>query len=184
MQDLNQKVAIYDKAVERFGSDVARFNKGVALMQKGDDAAAADAFAKVKTVDADLYNANGVIALHKGDLAAAANAFRAAGADHAFAKANMGAVDILNGNYAKAAEELADAPGCCNNTTLAYILTGQLDKAEAAIHCQDYPVQYLHAIIAARKGDAAGVKTYLEKASGSPKFADRAAKDIEFAAYR
>ena len=184
VRDLDQKVAIYDKAIERFGSDVARFNKGVALLQKGDDAAAADAFAKVKTVDADLYNVNGVIALHKGDLAAATNSFRAAGADHPLAKANQGAVDILNGNYAKAAEELADAPGCCNNTTLAYILTDQLDKAEAAIHCQDPQVQYLHAIIAARKGDSEGVKTYLEKAGAAAKFTERAAKDIEFAAYR
>jgi len=135
----------------------------------------------VKTADADLQNAKGIIALHKGDLAAASKAFAAAG--DANGKANQGIVDILSGNYDKAAQELADAKGCCNNTVLAYILTKQYDKAAAAVHCNDPRVHYLKAIIAARQGKADEVKASLEKAYADDAFKARAAKDVEFAGF-
>ncbi|MCQ2140704.1 MAG: hypothetical protein MJZ09_10075 [Bacteroidales bacterium] len=178
----DKKVDIYKKAVEKFASDRAQYNLAVALLNLGKDADAAAALAKVKANDGDVANAQGVIALRKGDLTAAAKSFAKAGTDAA--KANMGVVDILNGNYAKAATELADAKGCCHNTVLAYILNGQLDKAEAAAHCQDLKVQYLKAIIAARKGNAAEAKKFIEAASKDANLAARAAKDIEFAAIR
>lgn len=173
-----QKPAVYQKAIDKFNSARAAFNLAVAYMALDQDDKAAAQLAKC-TVDADVLNAQGVIALHKGDLKAAAQKFAASGT--AAAKANQGIVDILSGNYAAAAENLKDAPGCCHNTTLAYILNGQIDKAAASAKCQDAPVQYLRAIIAARQGKAADAKSYLEKAGKVEKFASRAAKDIEFA---
>lgn len=173
-----QKPAVYQKAIDKFNSARAAFNLAVAYMALDQDDKAAAQLAKC-TVDADVLNAQGVIALHKGDLKAAAQKFAASGT--AAAKANQGIVDILSGNYAAAAENLKDAPGCCHNTTLAYILNGQIDKAAASAKCQDAPVQYLRAIIAARQGKAADAKSYLEKAGKVEKFAARAAKDIEFA---
>ena len=179
--DADKKVDIYKKAVDKYGSDSAQFNLGVAYLSLGKDDLAEQAFNKVKTADADLQNAKGIVALHKGDLDAAYRAFNAAG--DANGKANMGIVDILKGNYAKAADELADAPGCCHNTVLAYILTGQYDKAAAAAKCQDPKVQYLKAIIAARQGKAADVKASLEKAYANDALKARAAKDVEFAGF-
>ena len=182
VDDLNKKVRIYNQAIERFGSDRAQFNLGAAYLHAGDLTRAAREFAKVKEQDADLKNATGVIALRNGDYVTAANCFAAAG--DAIGNANMGIIDILNGNYAKAAQELADVPGCCHNTVLAYILTNQLDKAAAAMHCQDPKVQYLGAIIAARKGDVGEMNTYLAKANANAALAERSRKDVEFKAFR
>ncbi len=179
--DTDKKLDIYKKAIDKYGSDRAQFNLGVAYLSLGKDDLAEQAFNKVKTADADLQNAKGIIALRKGDYDAAYKAFTAAG--DANGKANQGIVDILTGNYAKAATELADAKGCCNNTVLAYILTNQLDKAAAAVHCNDPRVHYLKAVIAARQGKADEVKAELEKAYANDALKARAAKDVEFAGF-
>ena len=179
--DADKKIDIYNKAISKFNSDRAQFNLGVAYLELDKDELALQAFNKVKNIDADVQNAKGVIALHKGDLAAAAKAFTAAGSDEA--KANMGIVDILSGNYAKAAQELANPVGCPHNTVLAYLLNGQLDKAAEAATCPDPKVQYLKAIIAARQGKTADVKDNLERAKKSADLAARLTKDIEFAGF-
>lgn len=175
----DKKVGIYKKAVSKFASDRAQYNLAVALLKLGKNAEAAKELAKVKAADGDVVNAQGVIALRNGDLAAAAKCFAKAGTDAA--KANQGVVDILNGNYAKAAAGLADVKGCCHNTVLAYILNGQLDKALSAIKGDKAPAQYLKAVIAARKGNAAEAKAMVEAASKDAKYAERAKNDIEFA---
>lgn len=175
----NEKAAkLYNKAVEKFGSDRAQFNLGVLALKENKLSSAEKAFAKVKTTDGDLQNALGVIALRKGDLDKAAAAFKKAGTVDA--KHNLGVVAVLNGDYAKAAQDLADAEGCCFNTTLAYILNDQLDKAKASAKCKSPRVAYLKAIIAARQGDEAAYKEAISAASRSKVLAERAAKDVEF----
>ena len=77
------------------------------------------------------------------------------------------------------AADLAGGKGC--NPALAYLLNGQLDKASAALKCQCPKANYIRAIIAARKGQVADAKAYLEKACKDPEFAKRAVKDVEFA---
>ncbi|MBQ3846753.1 MAG: hypothetical protein II761_04225, partial [Bacteroidales bacterium] len=129
-----------------------------------------------------VLNALGVVAMRKGDYEAAAKYFKASKTDAS--KANQGVVDLLTGNYEKAAQELADVKGCCNNTALAYILTDQLEKAEKAIHCECGSCLYMKAIIAARKGDATGVQKNLAAAyKKDASLRERAANDIEFAGY-
>lgn len=172
----DKKVDIYKQAIKKFNSARAQYNLAVAYMMLDKDSDAAAAAAKCAS-DADVENLLGVLDLHKGDLTSAAKHFAASGNEDSVT--NMGVVDILKGNYAKAASELANAKGCCHNTMLAYILNGQLDKAANAGKCQDAPVQYLRAIIAARQGKASDVKTYLDKTNDT--FKARAAKDIEFA---
>jgi len=179
VSDIDKKIAIYNKAVNKFGSDRARFNIGAAYLENGDVNKAEAAFKKVQTQDADLQNALGAIALRKGDLEAATKAFKAAGTEDA--KVNQGVADILNGNYAKAAAELANAEGRCNNTVLAYILNNQLDKAEAAATSKERSVCYLRAIIAARQGKNELAKEYLAEATKNEELAKRAVTDIEFA---
>ena len=181
VKDAAQKEAIYKRAVSKFSSERAQFNLAALYLNQGKDTKAEEALSKVKSGDADVINAMGVLALHKDDLETAENCFRKSGTEAA--KANLGIVQILNGQYDDAAKTLADAPGCCHNPALAYILTDQLDKAASTIHCACPKCQYLKAVIAARQGDADAVKANLEKASKDASLAERAAKDIEFAGY-
>ncbi len=180
VKDNDQKEEIYKRAVSRFGSERAQFNLAALYLSEGKIDKAEDALAKVHSNDADVLNAKGVIALRNEDLATAANCFRQAATPDA--KKNLGIVQILTGDYDEAAKTLADVDGCCHNTVLAYILTDQLDKASNAVHCKDQKVTYLKAIIAARQGDAAGVRENLGKIT-SEALRARATKDIEFAGY-
>jgi tetratricopeptide (TPR) repeat protein len=182
VDDYAKKVNIYKKAVERYGSDRAQYNLAVAYLVQGENALGELELNKVKSSDPDVLNAKGVMALRSDDLDTAESYFRKA-AGNADAKANLGIIQILTGRYEEAAETLKDKKGCCNNTVLAYILTDQLDKAAAAVHCKDTRVQYLKAIIAARQGDAQGVKDNLANAFASDEWKARAARDVEFAGY-
>ena len=180
VKDNDQKEEIYKRAVSKFGSERAQFNLAALYLSEGKLARAEDALAKVHSSDADVLNAQGVIALRKNDLATAANYFRRSTSPDA--KKNLGIVQILSGDYEDAAKTLSDVDGCCHNTVLAYILTGQLDKASKTVSCKDQKVTYLKAIIAARKGDAAGVRENLG-AITNRELLDRAKKDVEFAGY-
>ena len=176
----DQKEEIYKRAVSKFGSERAQFNLAALYLKEGKLAKAEEALAKVHSGDADVLNAMGVIALRKNDLATAENCFRRSTAPDA--KKNLGVVQILTGDYDAAAKTLANVDGCCHNTVLAYILTDQLDKASKAAHCKDQKVTYLKAIIAARKGDAAGVRENLGKITNADLLA-RAKNDVEFAGF-
>ena len=180
VKDYAQKEEIYKRAASKYASDRAQFNLANLYLSEGKLAKAEEALAKVNASDSDVLNAQGVIALRKNDLATAANYFRRANTPDA--KKNMGVVQILTGDYEEAAKTLSDVDGCCHNTVLAYILTGQLDKAAKTVSCKDQKVTYLKAIIAARKGDAAGVRENLRAITNADLLA-RAKKDVEFAGY-
>ena len=176
-----QKEDIYKKAVARFGSQRAQYNLAALYLGQNKPSKAADALALLTDQnDPDVLNLKGVIALRQEELDKAEQLFTRSGSPAA--KANLGVVDILNGNYEKAARELADAEGCPRNTVLAYILTDQLTKAEKAATCESDEVKYLRAIIAARRGDASGVSKWLAECKDA-QWRERAAKDIEFAAF-
>lgn len=175
----SQKEALYKKAVDKYKSDRAQFNLGVLYLNSGAADKAEAAFKKVKAKDADVASALGVVALRNGDLETAAKQFKAAGD-----KAQLGVVDILSGRYEEAVQDLKDVKGCCHNLALAYILTGDLDQAEATIHCECAKCLYLKAIIAARRGDVTSLQENLE-ASGNQDvdLLLRSQHDIEFAGY-
>jgi len=180
VKDDAQKEEIYKKAVSRFGSDRAQFNLAALYLAQDKNDKAEQALAKVHTSDADVLNAKGIIALRNEDYTTAENYFR--NAKTADAQKNLGIVQILSGKYEEAAKTLADVKGCCHNTVLAYILTDQLTKAKNAAHCKDQKVTYLKAIIAARQGDAAGVRENMGKITDKS-LLSRAKNDIEFAGY-
>ena len=180
VKENDKKVSIYKKAVDKFGSDRARFNLGVTYLNDGKVERAEKAFKEVKTEDADLLNAQGAVAMAKGDYKTASALFKKAGT--ASAKSNQAVVDILSGNYDAAAAALDGETGF--NAALAQLLVDKVDKAEKALSCQCPRSSYLRAIIAARKGDAAGVQKHLAAASELKALAERAAKDVEFAQYR
>ena len=180
VKDNDQKEEIYKRAASKFASERAQFNLASLYLDEGKLTKAEDALAKVHADDPDVINAKGVVALRRDDLATAANLFRRAGTPDA--KKNLGITQILSGDYESAAKTLADVDGCCHNTVLAYILTDQLDKAAKTAHCKDQKVTYLKAIIAARKGDAAGVRENLGAITNADLLA-RAKKDVEFAGF-
>jgi Flp pilus assembly protein TadD len=180
VKDNAQKEEIYKRAVSKFASERAQFNLAALYLNEDKLVKAEEALAKVHSADADVLNAQGVIALRKDDLATAENCFRKAGTPDAVK--NLGIVQLLSGKYDEAAKTLANVDGCCHNTVLAYILTGQLDKASKAVHCNDQKVTYLKAIIAARQGNAAGVKENMGKIT-SKALLDRAKKDVELAGF-
>ena len=181
VKDDAQKEKIYRKAIDKFGSDRAQYNLAVLYLNQGKNSKAEAELAKVKSGDEDVVNAIGVLALRKDDLATAEDCFRKSTTDEA--KANLGTVLILTGQYDEAVQVLKDPKGCCHNSVLAYILTDQLDTALKTARCGDPKVWYLKAIVSARQGDAEGVKKNLERAFRNNDLKERAAKDIEFAGY-
>lgn len=181
VQDPDQKESVYQKAIDRFGSERAKFNLAATYVSRQKDNSASSLLSTMDRNDPDVMNAKGVVALHRDDLEEAESLFRKSGTDDA--KANLGIVYILTGRYDEAVSVLKDLKGCCHNIALAYILTDQIDKAWDAIHCECPKCQYLRAIICARKDDAEGVDKWLAKAYKDPQLRKRAQNDIEFAGY-
>lgn len=173
----DRKAELYKMAVSKFGSDRAQFNLAVLSLNAGKPDQAASLLKKVSTVDADVNNAFGVCELQKGNLDAAADFFRKAGTTEA--KANLGTIDILKGDYSAAVKNLEGTGS--HNLAVAYILTNQLDKAEKSITCKCARSNYLRAIIAARRGNSSDVEKYLAQTG---KMKEKAEKDVEFADFR
>lgn len=173
----DRKAELYKMAVSKFGSDRAQFNLAVLSLNAGKPDQAASLLKKVSKVDADVNNALGVCELQKGNLDAAADFFRKAGTTEA--KANLGTIDILKGDYSAAVKNLEGTGS--HNLAVAYILTNQLDKAEKSITCKCARSNYLRAIIAARRGNSSDVEKYLAQTG---KMKEKAEKDVEFADFR
>ena len=182
LSDANQKVTVYQKAVEKFNSDRAKINLGVAYLVLNKNAEAEQALAGVADKGNTYYNnAAGVVELRKGNNDAAVAAFNKSGLKEA--QYNLAVVDILNGKYADAASKLKGANSF--NEALVNILNGDLNAAsnilaDAKCQCKNY----LKAIIAARQGDVEAAKAALEIASKDEALAARAENDIEFAKIR
>jgi len=179
-EDEAEKENILKKAVSQYGSDRAQYNLAVLYLNQGKVDKAEKALAAVKDGGDDVVNAMGVLALRKGDLETAEDCFTKSKA--AEAKANLGVVYVLTGRYDQATSALADAPGCPVNKALAYILAGDIDKAESVLKCGSDKATYLRAIIAARRGDADKVAENLHKIKDEDLKA-RAQKDVEFSGY-
>ena len=179
-KDEGRKVYLLERAAETLGSEKAMFNLATMSLAEGNVTEAADYLAKIKNVDGDVLNAKGVVELRKGNEAAAVKLFNQAGT--AEANENLAVIDIKNGRYNEAARRLEGATG--HNAAVAFILTGQYDKAAAALTCECPKSDYLRAVVAARKGDKEGVKKNLDAAaSKNEAFKTKAENDVEFAKY-
>ena len=180
-EDNARKEELYKKAVDKFGSDRARFNLAAMALDDQRPDAAAKYLNAIKTQDADVQNARGVVELQRGDRKAAADWFRKAGTPEA--KANLGLLQLLDGNYDAAAKQLEGSDGL--NGAIASLLAGRLDEADARVTCHCGRAEYVRAIIAARKGDAAGVRTHLANVEAKDKrLYEQSRTDVEFAKYR
>ena len=179
--DATRKAELYNKAVSKFNSDRARFNLACMALDDERPDAAARQLEGIKNQDADVLNARGVVELQRGDNKAAAEWFRKAGT--AESKANLGLIDLMEGRYEAAAKALAGTKGV--NGAIASLLAGNLAEAESRVTCKCGHAEYVRAIIAARKGDTAGVQTHLANLEAKDKrLYEQSRKDIEFAKYR
>lgn len=178
-QDKDRKRDLYTLAADKFGSQRAIYNLGMLYLDAGIPSLAESWLGKVENPDADVVNAKGVVAMQRGKYDEALDFFKKSGT--ADAKANLGTLNILNGNYEQAAADLAGSGKL--NEALADILAGKLDKASGVLRNLDgAKADYLRAIIAARKGEVSAAKAALKAAtSADDSLKERAVKDVEFA---
>ena len=168
----------YKYAVNKFDSDVARYNLAMLYLSQGKDSLGAAYLSKIKTSDSDLLNAAGVCALRDGEYAEAAKKFEAAGS--AAGAENIVVLDILKGDYAAAAKAAKGLKG--DNAALAHLLAGDLSSASAALEGDGARTNYIRAIIAAREGRNADARALLDKACAADSaLKERSLTDIEFA---
>ncbi len=173
------KAEIYKAAAKKYNSSRAYNNLAAMSLAKNKTEDAKAYLAKMSDKSASYYNNMAVAAMQEGNFDAAAG-YLAKASDMPQAKENMGALLILNGDYSSAATALAGTAGF--NEALINILNGNTDKAEAIVANAKCPCKsYLKAIIAARKGNNAQAKEFLEVAGKDEKLAKRAESDIEFA---
>ncbi|MBR6457244.1 MAG: OmpA family protein [Bacteroidales bacterium] len=165
---------------ERWGSNTGYYNLAVIALEENKIDVALAYLTHTNEADPDVLNLLGAIEMRRGRYQEALDYFEMAGTDDA--KKNAGSAKIALGDYPAAAEALAGTGS--RNEALAFILAGQADKAAAAASDASPRDSYIAAVAAARLGDAAGVKEHLAKASEDPVFAEKAAKDAEFADFR
>lgn len=179
LKNAEQKVTVYQKAIEKFNSERAMINLGVAYLALNKNAEAEKALASVADKNNPYYNnAMGVIELREGNNEAAAAYFNKSNLKEA--QYNLAVIDILNGNYSAAASKLKGAGTF--NEALADILTGDLSAASKVLGDAQCPCKsYLKAIIAARQGNVEAAEAALENACKNESLAERAENDIEFA---
>lgn len=178
VEDDEQKIEIYKKAVEKYDSATARYNMAVTYIGMGKLNQAENALEGLDQ-DSDWCNAMGVISLRNGNLDAAAEYF--AIAESETSKENAAVIDIIDGAYQDAAAKLAGKEGY--NAALIQLLNGNYSAA-AAFEGDCPEAAYLRAVAAARQGDAEGVKKNLEIVNQDKELAAKAAKDVEFVKYR
>lgn len=173
------KAEIYKAAAKNYNSSRAYNNLAAMSLKDGKTADAKAYLAKMNNKTASYYNNMAVVAMQEGNFDAAAENLAKAG-DLKEAKANMGALLILKGDYNGAVAALNGANSY--NEALANVLTNNLSKASSILaNAKCACKSYLKAIIAARQGNNSQAKELLEVAKKDEKLAKRAANDIEFA---
>ena len=179
-EDREHQKYYYRATTERWGSNTGFYDLATLALDENKIEVALAYLTHTDEADPDVMNLLGVIEMRRGRYAEALNYFEASGTDDA--KKNAGSAKIALGDYAAAAEALAGTGS--RNEVLAYILAGQAEKAAAAATDDTPRDSYLAAVAAARMGNASGVKQHLAKASEDPVYAEKAAKDAEFADFR
>lgn len=180
-KDPEQKEFFYRAAIDRFGSQVGRYDLALVNLDNGKQAVAEVFLKQLKDQnDPDVLNAYGVVELRRGNFDKAAEYFDKAGTPTA--DKNLGIVAMSKGDFVTAAARLKGAGGV--NEAIANIMTGNLDAASKALDGTDSAeADYYRAVIAARKGKVKDAKKFLDSAcEKNPALREKALKDIEFVA--
>ncbi|MBO4802632.1 MAG: hypothetical protein J5545_12340 [Bacteroidaceae bacterium] len=186
--DPAQKKAWYEKAAQLYPQDARALNNLASLAyQQGDKQSAASYLQKAKALDsksAEVATNQALLALAEGKVAEAEAALsRGAGADSY--NEVLGNINLAKGNYAAAAANFAGVRS--NSAALAQILNKDYAAAAmtlAGIENADATTSYLKAVLGARQNDVSAVISNLQSAiQQDASLAQRAAKDLEFAAF-
>ncbi len=185
LDNADAKLALYQKAAERFpNDDRPKNNAGVMLMKQGKIAEAKEAFESAKAIkESDAVNCNlGAVAMLQGDMVKAEELLTSAlGAGEA-ANYNLGTIKIIKGEYQAAVNYFGAM--CEGNAGLAILLQGNNDGALKNLECITDPaavVYYMKAIIGARTQNENLLFTNLRSAVGKDaKYKEMAKKDLEF----
>ncbi len=185
-EDMNEKFSFYKKASEVYPEDFRAFNNmGVIHLKKNELAPATSMFEKANGMMDNPVSKNnmGVIARLNGDRSGAMTMYEGAAGAGNEVNYNMGIIDIQNGDYTSAVQNMAGYNSF--NKALAQVLMGNNDAAKKTLNDsaeKDSAMgQYLKAIIGARTNDAAMVKGSLKAAFAiDNSLKEKAAKDLEF----
>lgn len=175
---LESKAALNKLAADKYNSQTGLYNLACNYLEAGDAQSAEYYLNKIQNQkDNDVINAQGVVKMLQGDYDAAAPLF-----EKCHNIANLGTIDMFKGDYEEAVSKLdgTDSP----NRAAAYIMNGEYDKAASVLKGDDAQTWYYRAIVAARQGRSAEVKSALDKAfAKDASLKEKAQNDIEFAKY-
>ncbi len=184
--DMNEQYAIYKKTSEVYPNDYRAFNDmGVISMKKNDIDAAKEMFKKANQVSANPISKNNlaVIERNAGNRKGAYTMLGEAAGAGEEVNYNMGIIDIQNGNYSSAVQNMKGYNTF--NKALAQLLNGNNEAALSTLNASDDKDtamgNYLRAIVGARMNDASMVSNSLKAAYAlDPSLKDKASRDLEF----
>ena len=177
---------VYKKTAELYDKDYRAYNNLATIaLSKGDKAAAASYLAKALALDANAAESNankGLMSLATGNMAEAEAAI-AKGATSETTAYAQGVLSLAKGNYAQAQQLFGDKK--TNSAALAQLLAKDYDAASKTldkVENADAITDYLHAIVAARRGNKFAATSYLKEAlKKDPSLKAYADNDLELA---
>lgn len=177
---------VYKKTAELYDKDYRAYNNLATIaLSKGDKAAAASYLAKALALDVNSAESNankGLMSLAAGNMAEAEAAI-AKGATSETTAYAQGVLSLAKGNYAQAQKLFGDKK--TNSAALAQLLAKDYDAASKTldkVENADAITDYLHAIVAARRGNKFAATSYLKEAlKKDPSLKAYADNDLELA---
>lgn len=179
-----EQEAIYTKATQIYDKDYRAYNNLAALaLAKGDKAAAQKYAEKAASLGSDTPEAQanmGLLALVNGNVQNAERAISKS-ANSENVKAALGALNIAKGNYAQAEQYFGKTNS--NTAALAQLLNKNYAAAAKTLDKVQNPnamTDYLHAVVAARRGNKFAASSYLKEAlQKDPSLKQYAENDLE-----
>lgn len=175
---------IYKKTAETYPNDYRAYNNLAALaLAKGDTAKAREYAQKAASLGANTPEAQanlGLLSLIDGNVQDAERAI-AKSSDSESVNQAIGTLAIAKGDYAQA--EKAFAKVNSNTAALAQLLNKNYDAAAKTLDRVENPnamTDYLHAVVAARRGNKFAASSYLKEAlQKDPSLKQYAENDLE-----
>ena len=179
-----EQEAIYTKTTQIYDKDYRAYNNLAALaLAKGDKAAAQKYAEKAASLGSDTPEAQanmGLLALVNGNVQDAERAISKS-ANSENVKAALGALNIAKGNYAQAEQDFGKTNS--NTAALAQLLNKNYAAAAKTLDKVQNPnamTDYLHAVVAARRGNKFAASSYLKEAlQKDPSLKQYAENDLE-----
>ena len=179
-----EQEAIYTKATQIYDKDYRAYNNLAALaLAKGDKATAQKYAEKAASLGSDTPEAQanmGLLALVNGNVQDAERAISKS-ANSENVKAALGALNIAKGSYAQAEQYFGKTNS--NTAALAQLLNKNYAAAAKTLDKVQNPnamTDYLHAVVAARRGNKFAASSYLKEAlQKDPSLKQYAENDLE-----